>query len=94
MTTMTRKPTRIPAVDAASFSRRLQYLMHEHCVSVYGLAMELGTTPTTTRRWVDGTGLPDAHGIVMLCQFFCCSSDWLLGLRPEIPDPILPKGLS
>ncbi len=85
---------RIHAVDVPRFKARLEYLMHERCTNTYLLSKELGISHSATRRWVDGTGLPDAHGLALLCQYFGCSSDWLLGLLPDIPDPIYPRRIS
>ena len=62
---------------------RLKELREERGLSKSGLAKLLGKEPKTICRWEDGEKDLGADNIILLCQFFNCSADYLLGLTNE-----------
>lgn len=50
---------------------------------------------STAHRWLSGAGMPDVNDLFLLCDFFACSLDELLGRHPiggaaANPEPAMP----
>lgn len=63
-----------------TISDRLQLLMRERGITQQRLSYELETGPSQINRWVNGRNAMSAASIVMICDYFDVSADWLLGL--------------
>ena len=66
------------------FPERLAELREERKLSQNELnrALGLGSGPTIS-RWERGLQSPSVEYIIMLCEFFGCTADYLLGLKHE-----------
>ncbi|MBO5394466.1 MAG: helix-turn-helix transcriptional regulator [Clostridia bacterium] len=62
------------------FAKRLKELREEKGFSKTKLAKELNTTEANICRWENGTRSPNIDSIILLCQYFKCTSDYLIGL--------------
>jgi len=62
---------------------RLQELRKEKNITRNQLMLKLRLGAETVRRWEDGETIPNAEYIFMLCEFFGCSADYLIGLKPD-----------
>jgi len=62
---------------------RLKQMRKERKLSRYMVAKGIGKTLTTYGRWEDGEQVPNADHVILLCKFFNCTSDFLLGLIDE-----------
>ena len=45
--------------------------------------LEQGVSKTAVNYWMNGDRYPSAEGIILICQAFNVSADWLLGLQEE-----------
>ena len=75
---------RVSADEAPTVSQvisaRLQLLMRERGWSQQRLSYELEVGPSQINRWINQRNAMSAASIVMICNFFNVSADWLLGL--------------
>jgi len=62
---------------------RLRILREERKLTRYQLSKLLGKGSNTIYRWEAGEKTLNADNIIMLCKFFNCSADFLLGLVDE-----------
>ena len=65
------------------FAQRLKELRAEKNMTRYQLTLALNLGTVTVKRWEEGGNIPNAEYIVLLCEFFGCSADFLLGLKDE-----------
>jgi len=65
------------------FTERLKELRTEKGLSMQQLSRQLGLADYSANRWENGKTIPNAHYIFILCQFFGCSADFILGLSEE-----------
>lgn len=63
-----------------TISARLQLLMHERGMSQQRLSYELEVGPSQINRWVNQRNAMSAASIVLICEYFDVSADWVLGL--------------
>lgn len=63
------------------FSERLNDLMDEKNISSTALAKQIGVKDTTVLRWRKGLINPTIDKLILLCDYFGVSSDYLLGLE-------------
>ncbi len=64
---------------AAKFGDRLGEIMQERGFGAYSLAAKTGISRPTITRYLGGNILPSYKTLVVLCDFFDCSADFLLG---------------
>jgi len=62
---------------------RLKELRQERGITQTKLMHLLNLGNSTVQRWESGENIPNAEYICILCEFFNCSSDFLLGLKDE-----------
>jgi len=63
------------------FARRLKELREEMGISQYSLAVKTGMSKRTISRWEQGDAMPNIEYIKVLCEFFGCTADYLIGLE-------------
>lgn len=61
------------------FAKRVRELRIEKSMSQDALAKELSFTPTTVTKWESGEREPSFDVLIELADFFCVSTDYLLG---------------
>ena len=64
-----------------TFCERLKELHEEKNLSYKKLAKETGFSDTALGRWERGTQIPNIETLIVLCQYFKVSSDYMLGLE-------------
>ncbi|MBR6102590.1 MAG: helix-turn-helix transcriptional regulator [Ruminococcus sp.] len=62
------------------FRMRLRELLDERKMSQKDLAEKCGTTAATISRWLSGTNIPDAQGVISAANAFGVTTDYMLGL--------------
>ena len=62
---------------------RIKELRTEHSLSQHNLARQIGVSQKAIDYWERGVNEPKAGYIVLLCDYFGVSADYLLG-REEI----------
>ena len=72
-------------------SERLKKLRLENNIKSKDLAQTLDVEPATITNWEKGTRIPRESKLVMLADFFDCSTDYLLG-RTDNPGCIVYNG--
>lgn len=63
------------------FAERLKDLREESNLTQYELSKQVGISTACISRWEKGLRVPNIDSIIILCQFFSCSSDYLIGLE-------------
>ena len=62
------------------FAERLKELREEKQLSQNQLAKELNISSVCVSRWESEKRTPNIDSIILLCQYFKCTSDYLIGL--------------
>ena len=70
-------------MDYSTFRENFGSLLRMRGITGFGLAVELGITPSTVTRHLAGTRNPELEYVVKYAQYFNVSIDWLLGLSTE-----------
>ncbi len=63
------------------FAERLKDLREEKKLSQYELSKQTGISTACINRWEKNLRIPSIDSIVILCKFFSCSADYLIGLE-------------
>lgn len=63
------------------FAERLKELREENSFMQYELSKKVGISTACINRWEKGLRVPSIDSIIVLCQFFGCLSDYLIGLE-------------
>lgn len=63
-----------------NFAERLKELREERNLSQNDLAKEVNISVACISRWENNLRVPNIDSIIILCKFFKCSSDYLIGL--------------
>ena len=63
------------------FAERLKDLREERNITQYELAKQTGISAACINRWEKNLRLPNIDSIIILCKFFNCSADYLIGLE-------------
>ncbi|MDE7394870.1 MAG: helix-turn-helix domain-containing protein [Clostridiales bacterium] len=63
------------------FAERLGELRNEKNLSQNELAKQINISVACINRWENGLRIPNIESIVILCNFFGCSADYLIGLE-------------
>ena len=69
-----------------SFGSRLKHLRIEKHLSQGVLAQKLGISTNAISQYETNKRFPDQKGLISICEYFCVTSDYLLGLS-DIPRP-------
>ena len=70
-------------LNLSIFAERLSWLMFEKQLSSVELTSILGCGHTTINRYLKGNRLPKTDLVVRLADYFCCTTDYLLGVDEE-----------
>lgn len=62
------------------FPQRLKELREDKKLSQTQLAKLTGISQPTITRWENGERVPNIDSIIILCNFFVISADYLIGL--------------
>lgn len=62
------------------FKQRLKELREEKGLSIEGLAKAVNVSAACISRWENGLRIPNIDSIILLCEFFKVSADYLIGL--------------
>lgn len=65
------------------FSVRLKQLRQEHKLSLEQLAKAIGVSTMAISRWENETRIPNIEALILLANYFCVSSDYILGIEEE-----------
>ena len=63
------------------FAERLKELREENNLNQTQLAKALGVSVACVNRWEKSVRVPDINSIIVICNYFGCSSDYLLGIN-------------
>lgn len=63
-----------------NFAERLKELREERNLSQNDLAKEVNISVACISIWENNLRVPNIDSIIILCKFFKCSSDYLIGL--------------
>lgn len=67
----------------SNFSERLEQLMFEAKLNAQTLPPLIGCGKNTIYRYLRGHTMPSVEMVILLADFFNCSTDFLLGLEAE-----------
>lgn len=63
------------------FAERLKELRENKNISQTSLAKELNISDACINRWEKGIRTPNIDSIILLCNYFGCTADYLIGLE-------------
>lgn len=63
------------------FYERLNELIEEKEITCYLLAKNIGVNTSTVTRWRKGIAFPTIDKVVLLCEYFGVTANYLLGLE-------------
>ena len=63
------------------FAERLKELREEKNLTQYELSKQIGISIACINRWEKNLRIPNIDSIIILCKFFNCSADYLIGLE-------------
>lgn len=63
------------------FADRLKELRLEKNLSQNELAKHVNVSVACINRWENGLRVPNIDSVAVLCKFFECSADYLIGLE-------------
>lgn len=72
------------------FNERLKALRMQAKMTQQDLSRLLGVSVVTIRNWEAGLKQPSMAAIIALSKTLCASSDYLLGLKPDTQNQIIP----
>ncbi len=70
-------------MNLSKFSERLGELMFDAGKTQAQLAESLGCSQSSISRYLSGEALPTLDMTVKLADYFCCTTDFILGLKAE-----------
>lgn len=66
-------------------AQRLKFLRESRSITTYELSKKSGITETTLKAYENGLiRSPSVDNIIILCECFNCTADYLLGLKDSI----------
>ena len=63
------------------FAERLKELRTEKNISQNELAKQLNISVACINRWENNLRVPNIDSLRLLCKYFSCSADYLIGLE-------------
>lgn len=63
------------------FAERLKELREEKNLTQYELSKHIGISTACINRWEKNLRIPNIDSIIILCKFFNCSADYLIGIE-------------
>lgn len=73
-------------MEAAIFSQRLRDLIESRGKTPSTVGYEVGITPATMSRYIGNVRYPKLRYLILLCNYFNVSMEWILGLSDERLD--------
>lgn len=73
-------------MDLSKFGETLKELLDERKLTAKQLAAELGVSAPTITRYIRAERMPDINILVLIADYFSCSTDYLLGKEPDNPN--------
>ena len=70
----------------SNFSERLSELMFEKNLNAVSLGLAVGIEHSTISGYLRGEGMPTLATLIVLADYFQCSTDFLLGLEENYPQ--------
>lgn len=67
-------------INLSKFAENLKWLMDEKQIKPTELANELDFAPSSVYKYLQGIREPSTGTLIKLCDFFCCSADFLIGI--------------
>jgi len=67
----------------ANFDERLKELREEKRLTQRELSIKTNITERTISRWENGGSIPDIEHVKILCAFFGCTSDYIIGIKDD-----------
>ena len=78
-------------MDLSIFGERLSELMFDAGLDERTLSIKLGFGESTIYHYLQGIRIPYAETVIIIADFFKCSTDFLLGLEDENYSEIYKK---
>ena len=63
------------------FAERLKELREAKNLTQYELSKQIEISTACINRWEKNLRIPNIDSIILLCKFFNCSADYLIGLE-------------
>ena len=63
------------------FAERLKELREEKNLTQYEFSKQIEISTACINRWEKNLRIPNIDSIIILCKFFNCSADYLIGLE-------------
>lgn len=63
------------------FAERIKELREEKNLTQYELSKQIAISAACINRWEKGLRVPNIDSVIILCKFFGCTSDYLIGLE-------------
>ena len=70
-------------MNLSKFSETVKELMYERNLNGKQLGLEIGVAGPTITRYIQGKRMPDIKILVLIADYFNCSTDFLLGREPD-----------
>lgn len=68
------------------FGETVKELIDERKITVKQFAAEIGVAAPTISRYIRGKRMPDINNLVLIADYFNCSTDFLLSREPYVPN--------
>ncbi len=63
------------------FAERLKELRNERNISQNELSKQINISVACINRWENRLRIPNIESIIILCKYFGCTADYLIGLE-------------
>ena len=63
----------------AEFKDRMKQLQEESGMSHWQMERAIGLSKSSISAWIRGDIMPNSKSLILLCDYFDVSADWLLG---------------
>lgn len=67
------------AVQGDKLKDRLKQLQEESGMSHWQMEQAIGLSKSSISAWIRGEIMPNSKSLILLCDYFDVSADWLLG---------------
>ena len=70
-------------MNLSKFSEILKELLDEENLTGKQLGLNLGIAGPTITRYIQGKFMPSINNLILIADYFNCSTDYLLGIEPD-----------
>lgn len=70
-------------MNLSKFGETLKELLDEQNLTGKQLGLELGIAGPTITRYIQGKFMPSMNNLILIADYFNCSTDYLLGREPD-----------